>query len=110
MDSVVILACNEQDYLEGTFPQISTVDERWGINNCWCAFHERADPQERLTRIIAMDDLRRDRDEYPRYVEQIVTAGVPVITATAYPEYPNTEPHPTEDMVPCWDIRGRPWL
>lgn len=45
-----------------------------------------------------MDDLRRDREDYPDYVDAIVNYGVPVYTATAYPEYPNTIAYPTAEV------------
>lgn len=98
-ESVLILGCNMQDYDEGEFKPIAEFDERWGINNCWCDFHQQADSSEKLTAIIAMDDLRRDRGTHPRYVEQIIDCDVPIYTATAYPEYSNTIDYPTEDVM-----------
>lgn len=96
--SVVILGCTMQNYPPGRFPTDWT--ERWGINNCWCEYHEQADDAEKLTRIIAMDDLKRDSHTHPDYVKAITTAGIPVITCTAYDEWPCTQDYPLGAVLP----------
>ena len=69
------------------------VDAVWSINNSHAAYDFPTD------RIVAMDDLKRDIVEHPKYVDQIVTAGVPVVTSTAYPDWPSTSAFPIEQAI-----------
>ena len=65
----------------------------WTINNAHAHYGLRTD------RIIAMDDLRRDWDDYQQYVTAIVTAGVPVYTSGVYPEWPDLIAYPLADVL-----------
>jgi hypothetical protein len=64
-----------------------------GINNAHDIYGFKPDA------IIAMDDLRRDRETHPAYVKSITTAGCPVWVCTAYPEYPSTKAYPLKDVI-----------
>ena len=85
-------------------PHLSTIrraEEIWGINNSHAEYDYAPD------RIIAMDDLRRDEPAFPRYVREIVKAGVPVYTATAYPEWPTTVAYPLADVIVSLGLKKR---
>ncbi len=65
----------------------------WTINNAHASYDLHTD------RIVAMDDLERDIVEYPKYVDEITKAGVPVVTSTAYPQWPTTQAYPLGDAI-----------
>ena len=70
----------------------------WGINNCWTQHKDVAKARPDL--IIAMDDLQRDwRDGHRKYVNSIVGAGCPVLTATAYAKWSATKYYPLTEVV-----------
>ena len=81
--------------------EIRQAGEVWAINNSHAAHDYLPD------RIIAMDDLERDEPEYPRYVREIVHAGVPVYTATAYPKWDKTVAYPLREVMDSLGLRRR---
>ena len=81
--------------------EIRLADEVWAINNSHAAHDYLPD------RIIAMDDLERDEPDYPRYVREIVHAGVPVYTATAYPKWDKTIAYPLKEVMDSLGFRKR---
>ena len=81
--------------------EIRQAKEVWAINNSHAAHDYLPD------RIVAMDDLERDEPDYPRYVREIVHAGVPVYTATAYPKWPMTVAFPLKEVMDSLGLRKR---
>ena len=74
-------------------------EQIWTCNNAHAFFKIDSD------RIIAMDDLDLDRVTHPDYVEDIVSAGVPVYTSKAYPDLPNTVDYPLSEAVDFLGLR-----
>lgn len=49
--------------------------------------------------ICAMDDLERDVEDHPRYVESITQAGVPVLTTGQKEQWPATLAYPLAEVI-----------
>ena len=76
----------------------------WAIDNSGMWFHD-------IDLIVAMDDFRRDAKTKPvnhrKYVDALTNRGVPIITSTAYKEYPCLEEYPLAEVL---EYLGRkPW-
>ena len=78
----------KRDILDGYKPE-----QVWTCNNAHAFFS--IDPD----RIVAMDDLDLDRETHPDYVEDIISAGVPVYTSKAYDDLPNTVDYPLREVI-----------
>ena len=86
MLAIVALSANSQpEDLDG-------YDEVWTINEC----HQRYGWKPTL--IIALDDLERDQEMHPEYVDCIVNAGVPVLSTEAKEQWPNVEAYPLKEV------------
>ena len=88
--SVAICALVEQ-----TIPPASKLcefDETWTINNT----HSRHGLKTDL--IIAMDDLERDEETHPDYVDAIIGAGVPVLSTEPKKRWPSVEAFPLQEV------------
>ena len=101
MKSVTILAMGQttHEYIA----QLGRVESRktdyvWAINNAgmWL---------EDIDLIISMDDLRRDTTFDPEYVKGLTERGVPLLTATAYEEYPSTMAYPLKEVLDYLNIK-----
>lgn len=73
-------------------------EELWTCNDAHRFWNMKPD------RIVAMDDLELDEVTHPEYVEDIVEAGCPVITSTAYPQWPTTEAYPLKEVLAYLDL------
>jgi hypothetical protein len=66
--------------------------ELWTINNGHAIYDLKPDM------IIAMDDLQRDVDTHPDYVEAITGAGVPVLSTGPWVRWPSVEAFPLQEV------------
>ena len=62
-----------------------------------------------IDRAFSMDDLQRDKENWPGYVEGLQRPGIPLYSSRAYPEikgsveYPLEEVHTALALPPPWD-------
>lgn len=66
------------------------VDEVWGINTAHRAI--------KCDRIWIMDDLKRLEVRYPDWANELKLVNTPIMTANAYPEFPNAHAIPIDEM------------
>ena len=69
----------------------------WAINNAGMWLDD-------IDLIISMDDLRRDITFDPEYVKGLTGRGIPLLTSTAYEEYPSTMDYPLKEVLDYLDI------
>ena len=93
--SVTILAMGPttMQYISRIGPQFERPTKHvWAINNAGMWFHD-------IDLIIAMDDFKRDSKTHPKYVKALTERGRPVLTCTAYEEYPALEEYPIKEVL-----------
>ena len=71
---------------------LTEFDEIWTINNADSAYGYETDL------IIAMDDFGRDYKTHPKYVSDIVNAGVPVLSTKPDERWPSVEAYPLQEV------------
>lgn len=101
--SVAIVAL--ASFSQPTKVDLGLYDEIWTVNNAHDHYNVKTDL------IIAMDDLERDENVHPEYVNAIVNAGVPVLSTGAKEKWPNVEAYPLQQV--CDFLRqyhAEPWL
>lgn len=80
------------------YPGSDGYDEVWGLNQVAMS-HD-------LSRVFVMDDLRGrlplwTGPEFPLWLQ---TYDKPIITSTAYPEWPTSQPFPIEDIARWYEL------
>ena len=93
--SVTILAMGEttKQYIGRIGGQFERPTKHvWAINNAGMWFHD-------IDLIIAMDDFKRDSKTHPKYVKALTGRGIPVLTCTAYKQYPSLEEYPLKEVL-----------
>ena len=71
-------------------------DQVWGINHIGKVLRKSEKPGDGgLTLIIAMDDLRKEKERYG----DMLTGDIPIMTSKAYPEFPKSIEYPIRDIV-----------
>jgi len=66
-------------------------DEVWTVNAGLKAFNH--------DKVFIMDDLRVQARRYPKYAELLKRHNKPIITSTAYKEFPTSEAYPIKEVV-----------
>lgn len=74
----------------------------WAINNAGMWFHD-------IDLIIAMDDFKRDSKTHPKYVKALTNRGVPILTCTAYKQYPALVEYPIKEVVKALGLGRGPF-
>jgi len=94
--ALISLGPSKTDYLESClescYQDVGTEwDEVWTVNAGLRAFNH--------DRVFIMDDLRVQAQRYPKYAKWLKAHKKPIVTSTAYKEFPTSETYPIEEVL-----------
>lgn len=78
----VAAACTKKDFL--------SADEVWLVNSAINAFTG--------DKVFIMDDLKRIEKRFPVWGSKLRTTHIPIVTSTAYPEFPTSVAYPLKEV------------